>query len=267
MGNRNQDNQLRAQRTARPLLAMTLAASLAAFGCTTNHNLGNGTPTRSGPDVRTAPTAGVTSGGETDTPPSNPPMTSSYTKSEMLPATVTVKRNGVIRRSPDEAAAIMAGRQALRGRYLGVVSPGTSGRGYASSTIQTYVNPAMQTNPQLTVNSSISSDPNGVVSSGAEGLFDAGSVTTGTTAAATVGATTTTAGLTPTPTQAVGNLPSVTAASVGLGRTTTQRATVATTTTTAASTAPAVRSGTVVSPVRVMRGTTGNVTVTNTRNQ
>lgn len=310
MGKLKNDNQLRAQRTARPLLAMTLAASLAAFGCTTNHNLGNGSPTRSGPDVRTAPTAGVTSGGETTTPPSNTsvytPMTSSYTESAVLPPvqarTSTVKATSakgtsrVIRRSPDEAAAIMAGRQPLRGRYLGVVSPGNSGRGYASSNIQTYVNPAMQTNPQLTVNSSISSDPNAVISSGADGLFDAGGgvVTGGTTAAATVGATTTAgttvtpttagtglavgtfAGLTPSPTLASSGVPSVTAASVGLGRSAAQRAaaanaTTTTTTTTTATTDAATVAGTVVgtragavaSPVRVMRSTTGNVTVTN----
>ena len=64
------------------LLAASLAASLVAFGCTTNQNLGNGTPTRSGPDVRTAPTSGVTTGGETYTPPMPPPMTSSYSRSE-----------------------------------------------------------------------------------------------------------------------------------------------------------------------------------------
>ena len=305
MGKLKNDNQLRAQRTARPLLAMTLAASLAAFGCTTNHNLGNGTPARSG-DVRTAPTAGVTSGGETTTPPSNqsssiwrpssnvanPPMTSSYTTAQVLP-TVKARKSGtsrVIRRSPDEAAAIMAGRQVLRGRYLGVVNPGASGRGYESANLQTYVNPAMSTNPQLTVNSSISSDPNGVVSSGADGLFDATGVTTGTTAAATVAGTTVTpttastglavgtfAGLTPSPTQAAAGLPSVTAASVGLGRSAAQRAvaanatrTTATTTTTAttgASTAVGTalggRTGSVVSPVRVTQTTTGAVTVTN----
>src|SRR5918998_1340833 len=59
---------LQKQWSARTLLAVSLAASLAAFGCTTNHNLGNGTPTRSGPEVRSAPTSGVTSGTEQSTP-------------------------------------------------------------------------------------------------------------------------------------------------------------------------------------------------------
>jgi hypothetical protein len=252
-----------------PMLAITLAASLAALGCTTNHTLGNGTPTRSGPEVRTAPTSGVTSGGETETPPVNPPMTSSYNRSEILP----IVKPRLIRRSADEAAAIMAGSQPLRGRYLGVVSPGSAAArsGYQSDGIQNFVNPALITNPQLTVNSSISSQPNEVITTGAEGAVATG----GTTAAATIAGTAT---LTPapTPTTAATSLlptfasagnPTVTAASGGLGRTTAQAATSTTTTTTATApatvtTAVGTRAGAITSPVRIIRNT-GTVTVTN----
>jgi hypothetical protein len=301
MGKLNDSNHLHGQRTTRSLLAITLAASLAAFGCTTNHNLGNGTPTRSGPEVRTAPTSGVTSGGETATPPSNPPMTSSYNRSEVLP-TVTPRS---IRRSADEAAAILAGNQAPRGRYLGVVSPGTPGRGYESNNIQTFVPPALQTNPQQTINATISSNPTPAINSGADGaaidaggVVTAGAVTAGAvitndvspTAAGTGLAVGTFAGTSTLPTFASANVPSVTAASVGAGRTlnggfgirngvattgttaaattTTGATTTTTTPTTAAATSGAAtaatgtRSGSIAAPVRILRGSTG-VTVTN----
>jgi hypothetical protein len=305
MGKFNNDNGLNGQRISRSLLAISLAASLAAFGCTTNQNIGNGTPTRSGPEVRTAPTSGVTSGGETTTPV-NPPMTSSYNRSEVLPVVQTrsAQSRGIRRLSPDEAAAVMAGRQALQGRYLGVVSPGPGGRPYESANIQTYQNPAMLTNPQITINSSISSPATPIDGiADADGLFVTagtttgttdgtvtGAVTTGTTGAATVAGTGTTltptaaaaglpvgafAGVAASPTLASANTPSVTAASVGLGRTTAARtartgtATTGTTTTgtstaaTTGTTAAGVRVGTVTSPLRVMRATTGSVTVTN----
>lgn len=295
MGKPKLNNDLQKQRVARPLLAVSLAASLAAFGCTTNQNLGNGTPTRSGPDVRTAPTSGVTSGGETTSPP---PMTSSYTRAEVLPS---VTQRTIRRRSPDEAAAIMAGGvQPARGRYLGVVSPGTPGRGYQSDSVQTFVPPALQTNPQLTINATISSNPLPAVSSGAGGdigaaagdVFADGATTAGAvvinnditpTAAGAGLAIGTVAGSTSLPTFASANVPSVTAASVGAGRlgggfgrgVTTGRATTATTaastttattttaaTTTAATTATGARGGALNAPVRVLRGTSG-VTVTN----
>ncbi len=280
MGKINDSNHLHGRRATRSLLAMSLAASLAAFGCTTNQNLGNGTPTRSGPEVRTAPTSGVTTGGETTTPPPlPPPMTSSYTHTEALPA-VTAKTtarsvargtSGVIRRSPDEAAAIMAGRQALAGRYLGVVSPGFSNQQYVSANIQTgaFQNPALRTNPQITVNSSISSEPVPAVSSGA-GEFVSGTATTaGTTASATVAGTGTTAaeaGIGTLPTVASSGIPTVTAASAGTGRTTVTGATSTGTTTTPATTssAPLILTpiGSASGNVRVLRSTSG-MTMTN----
>src|SRR5687768_6545260 len=166
MGKNLTYNDLHGRRATRSLLAVSLAASLAAFGCTTNQNLGNGTPVRSGGELRSAPTSGVTSGQERSTPP---PMTSSYTRAEVLP---TVTPRSVSR--ADRAAAIMAGHQATRGRYLGVVNPGPGSRPYVSDQVALITavppNPSLQTNPQLTVNSSISSNPSPAINSGAGGV-------------------------------------------------------------------------------------------------
>lgn len=304
MGKLQKNNDLKSQRISRSLLAVSLAASLAALGCTTNLNPGNGTPTRSGPELRSAPTSGVTSGSETVTPP---PMTSSYTRAEALPR-VTARR-GVIRRSAEEAAAIMAGRQTLRGRYLGPANPGPGGRPYQSDFVHGgFVNPAVVTNPQLTINSTISSPSTAAISSGAGGFAGSdagvnvatnGVTTTGATAgatlpgAATTGTTATTAtgvGLPagtfastarPAVTESISNNPAVTAASAGFGRTGAGvlRSGVTTTGTAAATTnatnAPATvgattGTGTVTANttasggVRVIRGSTGGVTITNT---
>ena len=279
MGKINNGNTLHRGRTSRSLLAVTLAASLAAFSCTTNQNPGNGNPT-SMPEMRTAPTSGVTSGGESYTPPQNPPMMSSYSRSEALPS---VQSRSIQRRSPDEAAAIMAGVQTARGRFLGVVSPNSAGRPYESTGIQTYQNPALVTNPQLTINSSISSPPTPAITSGLEGTFGVvGAVATGgttaastiagdvtpTTAAGGVPAVGTIAGTTTLPSMASASVPTVTAASTGVGRSlTTGARTTTPTTTTTATTAPATapagtQLGSVSAPVRIIRGTSG-VTVTN----
>jgi len=150
MGKLNEKKDLW-QRTSRSLLVVSLAASLAAFGCTTNQNLGNGTPTRSGPDVRTGPTSGVTTGGESYTPPLPPPMTSSYSRPEVAPTTTRIT-TGSIRRSPAEAAAIMAQHQATRVRYLGVSNPGPNG-----GVVDPQTDRGVLVNPQATVSSSLSS--------------------------------------------------------------------------------------------------------------
>ena len=213
MGKTHEHNDLHSRRTLRSLLAFTLAASLAAFGCTTNLNPGNGTPMRVGPELRSAPTSGISTGSETPVPPPPPPpMTSSYTRSEAAP-NVAVKQRQSIRRSAAEAAAIMAGHQATRGRYLGPANPGPAGRAYASDFVNTgVVDPSAVTNPQFVVNSS------GVVT------------TTGTTAAATIAGTNVTPGaaastlppgtfasVSQTATETISNNATVTAASAGTG--------------------------------------------------
>ncbi|HYC90110.1 MAG TPA: hypothetical protein VEO54_12920 [Thermoanaerobaculia bacterium] len=294
MGKIHFSNDLQKQRTSRSLLAVSLAASLAAFGCTTNLNPGNGIPTRSGPELRSAPTSGVTSGSErvTTTPQ---PMTSSYNSAQVLP---TVKPRTITRRSPEEAAAIMAGRQTLRGRYLGQVNPGPGNRPYVSDYAGGFQNPALITNPQLTINSSISSPAPGSIGNADFAGVNMGAVTnginttagtttttfttgtTGTTAASTVTGTALPAGsfatVRPAATEAISNNPTVTGASAGIGRagipvtgttsavTTTAAATTATTATAAATARPTVTEASVSGGVRIVRGSAGAVTITNT---
>ena len=285
MGKLQISNDLQKRRTTSSLLAVSLAASIAAFGCTTNLNPGNGTPTRSGPELRSAPTSGVTSGSETVAPPPKP-MTSSYTRAEMLP---TVSKRTITRRSPEEAAAIMAGRQVLRGRYLGPANPGPGNRPYVSDSAGGFVNPAMLTNPQLTINSTISSPSttgignDGLVATGVVNTTATGTTAIDTTAVATVAGTTTGtvttgtgvglpagtfASVRPATTESISNNPSVTTASLGAGRSgTTVSGTAATTTTTAAATtvtnATSANTTSVTGGVRIVRGTEGAVTITN----
>jgi hypothetical protein len=293
MGKIHFSNDLQKRRTTRSLLAVSLAASLAAFGCTTNLNPGNGTPTRTGPELRSAPTSGVTSGSETAAPTPRP-MTSSYDRAQVLPP---VKPRSITRRSPAEAAAIMAGRQTLRGRYLGQVNPGPGNRPYVSDYAGGFQNPALITNPQLTINSSISSPSPGsignadfagvnmgAVTNGINTTAVTGTITSGTTAATTVTGTALPAGafatVRPAAAEAISNNPTVTAASAGIGRsgipvngttsdavTTTTAATTATTATAAVAATPTVTSASASGGVRIVRGTTGAVTITNTGNQ
>ena len=303
MGKLQISNDLQKRRTSRSLLAVSLAASLAAFGCTTNLNPGNGTPTRTGPELRSSPTSGISTGTERVTPPPQP-MTSSYNSAQVLPPVTprTVSR-GIPKRSPAEAAAIMAGAQALRGRYLGQVNPGPGNRPYSSDFAGGLGNPAMATNPQMTINSTITSPAPGSidaaavpVTAGGAGILGtgvAGSTTTGTiggtntlnaTAGATLAGTTTTtatgvglpagtlATVRPAVTETISNNPGVTSASVGVGRAgvpvTGTATTAITTTPTTAATATTVTAASSATPsvtggVRIVRGDAGAVTITN----
>lgn len=274
MGKMMKCKDLQKQRSLLPLLAISLAASLAVFGCTTNLNPGNGTPTQSDPVMRSTPTSRAPMGSETITLP--PPMTSSYTGPQ-----------GSIRMSPDQAAAIMAQHQPLRGRYLGVTNPGSSGQAYVSDgRTGQYVNPALLTRPYATVNSSISSSPTAVISSGAgEGAaapaaagFSAGVVNTGSEAAAVfnsadtpitaVNPTTLTPGAfgaVRSPTETAANLPTITGASAGL--TNGRAVTPATPATATATAAPSPAVSVPVAPVRIVRSANGRVTMTNVQQQ
>lgn len=174
-----QDKHLTKRPGARSLLAVTLTLTLAAFGCTTDRTLGNGDPVMT-PGMRTAPTSGVSSGSESSAVP--PPMISSstYPSQTALPR---VQSRDIRRLSPDEAAAIMADQQPSV-KVLGPAMPGRSGRGYESDGIRTgqFINPAMLTNPTPTVNSSVTSDPIPVISSGAgEAVSGGGAIVSGTT--------------------------------------------------------------------------------------
>lgn len=194
MGKRLNQSNLTERPGTRTLLAISLSLSMAAFGCTTDRNLGNGDPVTT-PGVRTSPTGSSSPGSESA--PTNPPMysSSSYEQSALPPVS---RRN--IRLSPDQAAALMAQHQVQpRVRVLGpsgagMATAGSNGvvaqRGYASDgATNVDTNPALLTNPQLTLNSSISSNPNVAITSGT-GL-DSGAVTTdGFALGATLGAST-----------------------------------------------------------------------------
>jgi hypothetical protein len=177
------NSNLTSRPATRTLVAIALSLSLAAFGCTTDRTLGNGDPVTT-PGLRTSPTGGTSSGSES-APTIPPSMTSSssYVGAQALPSAT----NRMRRLSPAEAAAVMAQRQP-RVKYLGVAYPGNGG-GYVSDIVVSgqYQNPAMRTNPQLTVNSSLTSQPTSVVASGQGEAV--GSTGGGVTGAAVIGGT------------------------------------------------------------------------------
>ena len=298
MGKRLNSNNLTERPAMRALVAVSLTLSMAAFGCTTDRNLGNGDPVTT-PGVRTSPTGSSSPGSESA--PTNPPMYSSSSASYDQALPPVSRRN--IRLSPDQAAAVMAQHQAQpRVRVLG---PSGAGMAVGSSTVDAgqrgyvsdgatnvNVNPALLTNPQLTLNSSISSNPSVAISSGT-GL-DSGIVTSdGFALGATLGASTTGGAtfvpgtlqsVTLSPTLASANNPpaSISGATTFAGNTsvlasqrlggtailgTTRTAATTTTTTGAATVTPtnASRGSSVSSPVRIVTGTNGRTTITNQR--
>ncbi|HEX2123302.1 MAG TPA: hypothetical protein VHL59_16850 [Thermoanaerobaculia bacterium] len=178
---------------ARALVALSLSASLAALGCTTNRTPGNGDPVTGGPTAPAA-TSGTSSGTTTPTPP---PMTSSYQGSEVLPPS-----SRTLPLSPAEAAAVMAQHETPQPRVLGPADPGPGGRAYVSDgRTNQFSFPALATNPQLTVNSSISSYPVAAITSGAGGAGGGAAIVGGLVVdnggtAGTVGSTGTIAGTT-----------------------------------------------------------------------
>jgi hypothetical protein len=177
-----------AERPAiRTLLAVSLCASIAAFGCTTDRTLGDGDPVVT-PGLRTSPTGGTSAGSENESVP--PPMMSSYSGTQPLPA--------VRPRISREEAALLLTEMQPRVRVLGVVAPGPSDRPYVSDQ---FAGIAPTIPVRSTVNSSIYSGPTPVVTTGAGeaaggtdagALFvdtasvNAGNVATGLTSSATV---------------------------------------------------------------------------------
>jgi hypothetical protein len=154
MGKALKTRTLISLRTARALLAVSLTASLAVAGCTTNRNLGDGQPARSDPAVRVTPTSGVTSGSEH--PPTVPPsMTSSYSGTG---STYYVRA--------DQVAGMMARIEATPPvRVLGPSDPAEFPAPSYSAALPygQLPNPSLLTNPQITINSSISSPPTPLV--------------------------------------------------------------------------------------------------------
>ena len=97
------------------VITLSLALMLAALGCTTNMNPGNGQPANA-PATMPSQTPGASSGTSM-----NPPMASAMTPSERAAATV-------------DAIAILANDQAYRGRVLGAANPSMTGKAAAKST-------------------------------------------------------------------------------------------------------------------------------------
>jgi hypothetical protein len=157
-------NHLSERLTSRMLLATFLCTTLAALGCTTDRNLGNGDPVVT-PGVRSAPTGATSSGSESE--PLPPPMMSSFSNGsvEVQPQLAQL--------SAAEAAAIMAQHQP-RVRVLGPVAPGP---GLPYRPAQTFQQPSGEV--RYSVNSTIYSRPTEAVVSGAdESGSDAGAIFT-----------------------------------------------------------------------------------------
>lgn len=167
-------SNLSERSATRPLLAVFLCASMAAFGCTTDRNLGNGDPVVT-PGVRSVPTGGSSAGSESEPVP--PPMMSSSTDGS---------HPRIARLTADQAAAIMAQQQ--RVRVLGPASPDNGGRPYVSDRMML---PSQQIQSQYSVNSTIYSGPTAAVTTGAgeavagsdaaPSFLDTGTAATGTT--------------------------------------------------------------------------------------
>lgn len=148
-----QNSNLSERSPIRALLAVSLCASMAAFGCTTDRTLGNGDPVVT-PGSRTSPTSGTSAGSESGALP--PPMMSSFSNGSVP----VLPRSG--RLTADAAAAIMLDQQP-RVRVLGPVAPGP-GRPYLSDQMMAS---QQQGVAQTSVNSTIYSGPTEVITSGA----------------------------------------------------------------------------------------------------
>jgi hypothetical protein len=144
------------------LLAIAFATSVAAFGCTTDRTLGDGN-LNDYSGVRTAPTAGNTTGSETAPVPQ--PMTSSYNRPEPLPP---VSRS-MKKLSADEASLIMADQRPAV-RVLGPVNPGLTGSSYYSAGLLTgrWRDPAKNLYPQQAATSGAAGNARGIVGDDAE---------------------------------------------------------------------------------------------------
>jgi len=146
----NEKNALSGQDGRRIFAAVSLVMLLAGVtACSTNYTPGNGHPTSS-PSYGTGlgpSSLGSSSGTEGVKP-----------QSEMIlaPELITPMYS-----SASEAAGVLAGHQ---GRFLGYANPGPPSPDYGKD-IPTgqVIPPAMYTNPEQTVNSSISSQPTPVI--------------------------------------------------------------------------------------------------------
>lgn len=191
----NQNNALRERKGLRILLGISLTTLLAGLSaCSTNYTPGNGQPTTSG-SYGTMPRAG-TYGSSSGTEGSVP-----QSRMIVAPEVITPMFS-----SSSEAVAVLAGHQ---GRFLGYANPGPASANYGNDIVTGQViPPALIANPQSTVNSSISSAPTPVITSGlgsgdvAPGVVFGNLSTAATTAPLTATGTTTTTSTLVTPSNA-----------------------------------------------------------------
>jgi len=148
----SRQNPMIARGGWRLLAAASLAASLSLFGCTSDRIPGSGAPDRNGPGLGQAPSA--TPGSESNNPI---PVHMSMASSMSFEAATAQ----VLRRVNVDALATAAANAGFRGRVLGIADPatGSSTTGIAGIDNPTgqFINPAVISNPQYTVNSSINS--------------------------------------------------------------------------------------------------------------
>lgn len=205
-----------ASHALRLIAAASLACTVATVGCTTDRTPGAGEPQRYAPTV--GPTMPSSTPGSEQSRTVNPPMISSYTPSP---------RAVIVRPVDTDAIAIAAAKQSFRGRNLGPADPTGVPSYVASPQMANYatgqfVNPSDTANPQITVNSSISSQPTPVITTGGGGGFSGGVAATtaavGTTSSAVI------AGVTTTPTTAATTISPTVAANTVANATTTSAA-------------------------------------------
>jgi len=251
----NEQNALRERNGLRILVAISLTTFLAGLGaCTSNYTPGNGQPTNS-PAYGTTPHA-ATYGSSSGTEGSKP-----QSRMIVAPEVITPMFS-----SSSEAVAVLAGHQ---GRFLGYASPGPASQSYGNDIITgQVVPPALIANPQQTVNSSISSQPTPVITSGAGGDgggavviggLSTGAATAGVTSALTAGVTNATSSLT------AGSITAANGSAAPVFGTSTSIATPANAATTATATqntgflTPTVTSGLTPSPTLAANPPVGNV--------
>ncbi|HEX9163888.1 MAG TPA: hypothetical protein VF980_19420 [Thermoanaerobaculia bacterium] len=232
----------------RIVAALALAGSLAAFGCSTNKMPGNGEPAMSAPAAGSvAPNATSTPGSLSGTTPSNggTPMT-------MISSSPAAGFS-----AGDDAIATLKADQAYRGRYLGQAAPNDNPNATMLSMQQQtgqFIPPSAYANPQVTVNSSISSPPTPAIVSGAgEGVGGA------TVAALPAGTAGITSGVVAAPAAASGATTGAIAngvANVGTTGMSNTTATGMTTATGALTVAPAASSNATATPILTTIGAT-----------
>jgi hypothetical protein len=146
--------KFRARHGLRGIAAVTLAVSMAAFGCTTNQNRASGEPTMNTTPAGTAAPASTTTPGTSSTPTTPPPMVSAAVDASV------------------DAIAVLKANEGFQGKVLGTAVAGNHPQGGGASLQQVsgqFISPSVLANPQNTVNSSLSSAPVPGIQSGAAG--------------------------------------------------------------------------------------------------